>query len=288
MIYSTNVFYPIKYFGVEAGIKMLMDAGFPALDMSFFDDYSFAFGADGIALAKRLRAGADARGVVFNQAHAPFQGTYEYFMAEQLPRFPEVFEFCSILGVKNIIVHPIKDRIVYGNREYLFEKNIKYYESLAPLARENGLKIAIENMYTHHHITNRAYPGICGDPGEHVRMYDTLNDPEVFTLCLDVGHAALSGFEPEDVVRILGPDRLGALHIQDLDYLDDLHTLPGCSKLHWEEICRSLGEIDYKGEFTLEAGNFLQSYPLEFIPTALKYMNDTAKMYSDKVDSYRR
>ena len=47
---------------------------------------------------------------------------------------------------------------------------------------------------------------------------------------------------------------------QLIDYVDDLHTLPGVEKINWENVCRALGEIDYKGEFTLEADNFLKNF----------------------------
>ena len=289
MLYSSPAYHFADRVGTEKAMQMLMDAGFPALDMSFFDDYSETLGADGKALAKRLRADADARGVVYNQAHAPFQGTYDFFMENQLPNFPRVFEFCSILGVKNIVVHPIKNCRYYGNEEKLFHMNVEYYRSLAPLAKDNGVKIAIENIFTRHPVVQRNIcPSVGADPHEHARLFDTLADPEAFTLCLDVGHAALCGKEPEDVIRVLGRERLGALHVHDVDYIDDLHTLPGVGKLHWDAICRSLGEIDYAGELTLEAVNFVRRYPVEFLPTVLRFMNDTAKMYADKVDFYRK
>ncbi len=289
MLYSTDSSYLIKKFGAENAVKMLFEAGFPAVDMTVCGDYSFARGADGAALAKRLRAESDARGTVFNQAHAPFGGGYENYTKKLIPTFPEVFEFCSILGVKTIVTHPIQNGRYYGNEERLFEENMKFYTSLAPLAREYGVKVAIENMYNLHPVnTTRKVDDVCADPREHCRYFDELNDPEHFTLCLDVGHAALCDREPEDSIRVLGQKRLGSLHVHDVNYISDMHTLPGTSKLHWEKICQALGEIDYTGDFTLEAECFLYNFPLDFLPTVLKFMNDTAKMYSDKVDSYRK
>ena len=289
MIYSVDSDYLIKKFGAPEAVKMLFDAGFPAVDMGICGDYSFALGANGRALAKRLRAEADARGKIFNQAHAPFGGGYENYTTKLIPTFPEVFEFASILGVKTIVTHPIQNGRYYGNEERLFEENMRFYESIAPLARDFGVKIAIENMYNLHPVNKtRKVDDVCADPYEHCRYFDALNAPDLFTLCLDVGHVALCDREPEDSIRILGRERLGALHVHDVNYISDMHTLPGTAKLNWEAICRSLGEIDYKGEFTLEAACFQYNFPLDFMPTVLKFMNDTAKMYSDKVDCYRK
>ena len=289
MIYSSDNGVLIEKFGVKNASNMLFDAGFPAVDMTVWRDYSFVFGAEGRAFAKRLRADADARGKIFNQAHAPFGGGYENYTKKLIPTFPAVFEFCSILGVKTIVTHPIQNGRYYGNEERLFEENMKFYRSIAPLARDFGVKIAIENMYNLHPVnTTRKVDDVCADPYEHCRYFDELNDPDVFTLCLDVGHVALCDREPEDSIRVLGRERLGALHVHDVNYISDMHTLPGVAKLNWEEICRSLGEIDYKGDFTLEADSFLNNFPLEFVPRALEFMNDTAKMFSDKVDGYRK
>ena len=288
MLYSTESGFLIKNYGIENAVNMLFDAGFPAIDLTFWRGYSFALGAEGKALAKRLRADADARGKIFNQAHAPCGGGYENYKEKFIPSFPELFEFASILGVKTMVVHPLQYDRYYGNEEALFEENMSFYRSLAPLAHDFGVKVGIENMYGTHPVNKtRKVDDVCADPYEHIRYFDELNDPEAFTLCLDIGHVALCDREPEDSIRILGRERLGAIHAHDVNYINDLHTLPGTSKLNWEAICKALGEIDYKGEFTLEAHCFQYRFPSEFMPTVLKFMNDTAKMYADKVDGYR-
>ena len=288
MLFSTQTHQSVDKLGLLDGVKLLIDAGYPALDFSFFGEQSYVHGDDGLANARALRALADERGVIFNQAHAPFGGYLEAFMQNHAHKFPRVFEFAGILGVENIVVHPIRPTPRYlGSEKAYFDANVEYYASLAPLAKENGLKIAIENMYGRHPVTNRIENAICGNPKELAAVYDALGDPDAFTVCLDIGHAALCGFEPEDAIRTLGHDRLGALHVHDVDYIGDLHTLPGMSKINWDNVCRALGEIDYKGMFTLEADNFLLGFDTEFYPTATKFMADTAKYLSEKIDSYR-
>lgn len=287
MLISTQTHQMTVMFGIEEGISRLIDAGYTGLDFSFFGDISYCGGEHGVALAKRLRKTADARGVVFNQAHAPFGGGYENYTTNLIPKFPDVFDFCSVLGVKNIIVHPLQNGRYYGRSDELFEKNMEFYKSLVPLSEKTGIKIAIENMWQRHPVTKHITDDVCADPYELCRYYDTLNDPEHFTVCLDIGHVALCGREPEDAVRIIGHDRLGALHVHDVDYVDDLHTLPGCGKINYYEVARALGEIDYKGDFTLEADNFLVRFDKEYAPAAARFMCETAKHFAAVLDSNR-
>ena len=289
MLFSTQNHVMVQTFGQEAGDKYLMDAGYPAIDVSFFGDlYSYIFDDDYKERAAKMKATANSRGVVYNQAHAPFGGGFENYTTKLIPQMPRVFEFCGLLGVKQIIVHPIQRGQYSGHEKELFDLNIEFYKSLIPLAKENGVKIAIENMWQRHWVNKQIVDDICADPHELAAMYDTLNAPDAFTVCLDIGHVALCRREPADAIRILGHDRLGALHVHDVDYIDDLHTLPATQKINWDSVCRALGEIDYKGEFTREADNFLKNFDNDFKPVAARFMADTARNLAEKVDSYRK
>lgn len=287
MLYSSSLYNATKRFGIERGTEMYIDAGFPALDLGFFGDFSYVDAPDYKERFEELRKYAESKGAVFDQAHAPFGGGYENYTKVLLPKLPRVLEVSAILGIKNVVVHPLQNGRYYSREEELFELNMKFYRRLAPLAKEYGLKIAIENMWQRHMQAGYIIDDVCAPPCELVKYYDTLDDPEAFTVCLDIGHVALCGREPEDAIRIIGRDRLGALHVHDVDYKEDLHTVPGLGRLNWENICRALGEINYSGTFTLEATGYGSNLANELIPSALRLMNDAAKFYSDKVDLYR-
>ena len=287
MLFSTNTYLTTDRpdIGLDRGIEMLIDAGFPALDLSFFS-YGFAMSDDYKTTAKRLKSLTDSRGVIFNQAHAPFGGGFEKYTTETVPNLPRVFEFAGLVGVKNIVVHPLQRGRYYGQEEELFELNMEFYSRLAPHAKSAGVKIAIENMWHRHPVNNYIVDDTCADPHELARYYDTLNDPEAFTVCLDLGHVAICGREPEDAIRIIG-HRLGAIHAHDVDYVNDLHTLPGVSKLNWQNICRALAEVNYNGEFTLEAESFARRYPTAHLPAVLRFMAETAHFFADEVERYK-
>lgn len=289
MLHSTTAYNATRVFGIEEGVAKLIDAGFPALDFGFFGDYSYIDDENYKERFSALRKYANDRGVIFNQAHAPFGGGFEKYTKEKVPKLPRVFEICGILGVEGVVVHPVQNGRYYGRAEELFEVNMSFYRSLAPFAKDCGVKILIENMWQRHPKAGYIIDDVCAPPAELVRYYDTLNDPEAFGICLDLGHVALCGREPEDAIRTIGHDRLTALHVHDVDYKDDLHTLPGFGSLNWDKICRALAEIDYKGVFTLESdGAFGKETDRDFLPTAFRFMSDTARFCAEKIERYKR
>lgn len=286
MLFSNQTMFLADKYGLVRAVEMMIEAGYPAIDVSMFNLNDVPFTDDYREVAQTLREMADKAGVKFVQAHAPF-GPYERYVNEMIPLFPRAFEFCSLLGIENIVVHPIMNGHYYGNADRHFETNMKFYQALAPLARTNKVKIAIENMWDRHSVTGRICDHVCADPYELCRYYDTLADPEVFTICLDLGHVALCGREPEDAIRIIGRERLGCIHAHDVDYISDLHTLPGVSKLNWDSISRALGEIDYRGVFNMESDSFFEGFMEEHYPAVTKFMADTARVIANKIDLYR-
>lgn len=286
MRFSSTTDYLSKKYGEEEAVKMLIEAGYTAIDFSMFNISALPFTDDYREMAEKLVKLAKENGVVFNQAHAPFTSKTEVYENELVPLMPRAFEFASLLGIKNIVVHPRQNGRYYGREEELFQKNVEFYTALKPIAKKFGVKMALENMWQRHPVAKYICDDVCAPPEELARLYDTLNDPEVFTVCLDLGHVALCGREPEDAIRILGK-RIGCLHVHDVDYKDDLHTLPGVAKINWDKVCRALADIDYKGDITLEADNFYLGFLPEMNKTATKFMADTAKSLVEKIEFYK-
>ena len=287
MLFSTNTNSTAKIFGLAESVRKIAMAGFPAVDISFFkkEEYAFVFDKKSLEdMAKSINDIVKETGIVIDQAHAPFVADMTLLDEEM----PYIFDFCGMIGVKNIVVHPCHTERYYGNEKKTFDRNIEYYKTLLPYAKKNGIKIALENMWQRHPIAKNICDDIYADPYELVRAYDTLNDPDAFTICLDLGHVALCGREPEDVIRIIGKERLGALHVHDVDYRSDIHTMPGViGIIKWEEVWRALGEIDYRGTLTLEADYFADKFGAEMHDTVLKFMADITRNYAARVDSYR-
>ena len=284
---SCNLYLVNMGYSFEENVDMLINAGFSAIDFTVDAKLDYVrqspiFTSEYKSFAKEIFKRAESQGVVFNQSHAPFPS--ERF-TEILPR---TIEFASLIGAKTVVVHPLHDGMEYStNKELLFERNMQFYSSIAPYAKSFGIKIGIENMWQRHRITGRICDSVCADPKELCRYYDYLNDQEVFTVCVDTGHTALCGREPEDVIRAVGGKRLGALHLHDVDYIEDLHTVPYLGKINFDRVAKSLADIGYGGDITLEIKNFAMGMNKSFYPEILSFIRKTADYIVTLTQKYK-
>lgn len=287
MLFSTHTQRLVKEYGTVKGIEMLAEAGFPAIDLSMYKATGELFEDGYEAVLEKLLSLAKEKGIVFHQAHAPYCSIDKY-EAEAAPYMERAFEVAGRLGAKYIAVHPMyyPDRYRGFERE-IFDMNVEYYTSLLPLAEKWGLKIAAENMWIYHPLTKKVLPSFLADPHEMVRLFEAVNCPEHFTMCLDIGHAAISGYEPDYCIKVLGKSVLGCIHAHDVDYTVDCHTLPGVRMVNWDAVCSSLATIGYKGSFNLEADAFYNGFGTDFFPTVARFMADTARNLAEKTDRYR-
>lgn len=289
MRYSTQTLALSKKIGIKSAVRTILDAGFYAIDMTMsYGEERWALEGSPLSLAKELRNMAAVSGAVFNQAHAPFGGGREFYLEKTVPNFPRIFEFAATLGAECIVVHPITLGKYKGHEEEHLEANLDFFTRIAPYAKDVGIKIAIENMWEREPETNKIIRSACDDPEEHARLFDALSDPETFTLCLDVGHTALTGGNPAESVIVLGK-RLGATHIHDVDLVNDSHTMPGLGKIDWQSITRALGEINYKGYLTLECDKgYLADVTEEKALSKLTALRKCVSGLAEKVDLCRK
>ena len=178
MLYSSTTSGMVDVYGLERGLELMMDAGFPAIDLNLGDNNEYLFREDWRETADRIKTLADRRGVVFNQAHAPFGGGYAHYTEVLVPQMPRVFAFAGRVGIRQVVVHPLQRGRYYGHEQELFDMNMEFYRSLAPYAREAGVRIAIENMWQNHPVNGHIVDDVCADPHELAAYYDTLDDPD--------------------------------------------------------------------------------------------------------------
>ena len=259
---STEIRSLSRLVGEEDAIRLLAASGFEAWDFSMFDmaTYNYSEGriSDGDhplhggnyrAFAKRLAKVGQECGIVCNQSHAPFP-TYCPEMIDYLLR---AIECTAIAGGEICVIHPDNLRGA--------EENVVLYEKLLPFAKECGVKIATENTFKVDCQSKKILPCCTSDHAGIIELLDLIDDP-FFVACLDIGHAELCGLSTSacDMIRALGPDRLAALHIHDNDKIRDSHLLPFTEKIEWEPIAKALTEIGYRGDLTLECGNYAKKF----------------------------
>ncbi|MCL1858406.1 MAG: sugar phosphate isomerase/epimerase [Oscillospiraceae bacterium] len=296
MLISTQTAGFAEKFGDHDSIKFLAKVGFDALDYSMFNILNSNHPLcknDYREYAKSLKKTADENNIIFNQSHAPFPSYIQYPNENQIKNgYNEIIisaiikamEIASILGGKIIIVHPI----TLLNYSYHEQKNfnINFYNNLLPYCKKYNVKIALENMWNWDDKEKKVTPGVCADSNEFTDYLDSL-DKDYFTACLDIGHAEMQGsgsLSAVELINTLGHDRLKAIHVHDNDKINDLHTLPFTQQLNWDEIINTLKNINYDGDFTFEADNFISRFPVELYLNASLLMLDTGRYLVKKYE----
>lgn len=280
----------LRKFSCEESITLMHAAGFDAMDFSFNAGPQYYNEATDSPAFKEyflnLRSMAEEKGMCFNQAHAPYHSSFaeEDKTAQRFQEIARSIRNASYLGIDTIVVHPMQhlSYIERGVPEQLFEINMDFYHRLLPYCEEYGVKVALENMWQRP-AGKKIYHSTCSRPEEFIRYLDTLNN-EWFTACLDIGHACLVCENPADFIRALGGKRLTALHIHDVDGLDDLHTMPYYGIINWDEVMTALKEINYQGDLTFEVGgNYFNPLPGELMPPALQLLAQTGRQLINKI-----
>ena len=274
-------------FGLERTVDILAECGFDGIDFSAFHE-EFYTDAHPASYYTDLRARAEAKGIAFMQAHAPFNSSRADDDAWNEKRFGEIvyaMKNASLLGVRDIVVHPCQHLTFWevGNPERLFEINMAFYRRLLPYAEEYGIRICTENMYQQEGVI--VQHSTCSKPEEMIRYFDEINHP-LFGCCLDVGHTVLVREDPSCFARTLGADRLTCMHVHDVDGMHDNHTIPYFGAIYewdshmggytggvnWERFMRELAHIGYKGDLTFEADRFFLPLPEENTADASRFM----------------
>lgn len=260
---AVEAYILMEEFGEERAFAEIKKAGFDAVDYSFYwwSEEKTMLTEDYLKKAEKTCENLRKAGLVCNQAHAPFAFQYGEEMDLSCRNYLDIvrsMEYASVIGAKHIVVHGIK--VPEGaDTEECFAYNCRYYKSLEEYCKKFNIRIAVENL------TNSAFR----TPDKMNRMMEML-DSEWFVTCLDVGHAQLVNYQPEDYINHLTPGILKALHIHDNFGLNDNHLIPYTGILKWDRITEALALTGYSEDFTLEVVGFLGKYHGEALLQALK------------------
>lgn len=195
--------------GDEKAIELIKTAGFDAVDYSFYGlgEDAPILGDNYVEYARKLRKILDEYNLECNQAHAPFELTRDEKQNLTQRHYLEIvrsIEAASILGAKNIIVHPIYVPVGETVNGVSYEEfNRRYYKSLEPYCEKFKINISIENMFYIDTKRNR-FCGMLDTPQALTDMVKSINSP-YFDACADVGHLAITGTEPEDFIPVCAP-----------------------------------------------------------------------------------
>ena len=289
MLLSTATSGIAKILGHEQTLQALKDAGFDAYDFSASTinkaEDSPLMKDDFMDFLLNIKKKADELGLICNQAHATFPPTKygdEEYNQRAYRQILREMEAASVLGAKRIVVHAVKP-LPKGMDSWGI--NLDFYRSLLPYCEKFNIQVAIENLFEPDEKRGRRRPCFIGTSEKLAKFMDELNSPW-FTVCFDVGHAAINGEDPEDAVRNLGK-RIGCVHLHDNDWVNDQHLVPYLGKMDWDEVCKAFAEIDYQGDFTLETVHFEDKFPAEVLPDAIQFEAKLARYLMKKIAAAR-
>ena len=273
-----------KRFSELEFFQMIAQAGFEAVDYSFcgFWDADSPWQLnDREAYAARLVEAAKQNGLCLTQAHAECVYNWDdpnVIDEKIIPTVKENIRLCSLLGIDKMVVHGLSHPAVRTPVEVKLEANIRYFNELKPVARQYGVKIALENLRY-----------VCTTPDEYEYLMNTLDD-DVFIACVDLGHSVIAGQDITQVIRRLGHDRVKLMHCHDNALVTDDHMIPGTGKINWGDVLQALADIRYTGDFSLEliyyVNGFLDNehgFDDDFAPKALEIARISGAYLRDKL-----
>jgi sugar phosphate isomerase/epimerase len=239
---------------------------------------------------------AKEAGIVVNQMHMPYPNYVPKAKKEVNDYLrnvvaPKSMGVCKFFECPYIVVHGFKLAYHLGSEEAEWEKTSDFLDFLAPMAREMGITICIENLYNG--IGGHMMEGPCCDARKAVERIDRMNDKygaEVLGFCFDTGHANLVGLDFEDFITTLG-SRLKVLHIHDNDGISDLHQIPftftktreNTSSTDWEGFIRGLKAINFDGVLSFETAPVLTAFPDELKEEALRMIAGIGRYFGGKI-----
>lgn len=228
------------------------------------------------------KRGAESAGITVNQMHMPYP-SYVPSGSKELNDYlwnivaPKSMKVCAFFGCKYIVVHGFKLAYYLGSEVAEWVETERFLDSLAPMAKELGITICIENLYDS--IGGHLVEGPGCDARKAAERIDRMNEKyraEVLGFCFDTGHANIAGLDFEQFLLTLG-DRLKVLHIHDNDGVRDLHQIPfvfartreNRSSTDWEGFVRGLKAIHFDGTLSFETAPVLTAFPPQLKQEAL-------------------
>lgn len=246
---------------------------------------------------ERHKYAAKESGIVINQMHMPYpmyipRGSRELNDYLWNTVAPKSMKICAYLECPYIVVHGFKLQHFLGSEDLEWQETEKFLDSLAPLAKELGITMCIENLYTN--IAGHIVEGPCCDAGKAAERIDRFNEryhAEVLGFCFDTGHANLIGIDMERFIRTLG-NRLKVLHIHDNDGIADLHQIPftftrtreNKASTDWDGFVRGLESIHFNKVLSFETAPVLTSFPEEMKGEVLGFIAGIGRYFARRLE----
>jgi len=301
----------IEAHGAKNSYRMLREAGFEAIDWGLpnwdfrallqgppfegFCPFEQPVSPDSELFAEELAAIRE-NGLVIGQAHAmapPYTPGRRDILEYAIRVYNNLIRFLEGVGCECLVIHGISmdSKELDMSLEDYYNTNLHLYESLFPALRDTkNIKVCIENIHLNCNGYGHGFRyGSCADPSEIVTLIDTLNErfgEKRFGLCLDVGHMTILCGNPKFYIPTIG-DRILAMHIHDNCQESDRHLMPYTGYTDWEELCRELKAVGYKGNVNFECHSQITPHrlPQELVPAFMRALARIGVYFRDLMEA---
>jgi sugar phosphate isomerase/epimerase len=189
-------------------------------------------------------------GLEAHSLHAPFwpelhigdtESSYRFLWGEAI--FPSL-HYAAELGAKGVVFHV--STIRGENTAERCAEGAKIVvafveEELAPLAKQLGVSLLIENM------VNYGWPRFGCPMAE---LAAAFPGPDI-RFCIDIGHTQLNKIDPQQDIAAVA-DRLMSIHCSNNDGRADLHSVPTDGLINWPAVAANLEASGYSDPYILE------------------------------------
>lgn len=245
------------------------------------------------------KRGAEEAGIKINQMHMPYP-VYVPKADKEINDYlwnvvaPKSMSVCAFFECKYIVMHGFKLMHYAGSEELEWNETAKFIDSIAPVAKEMGITICIENLYDN--IGGHLVEGPCCNVKKAIHRIDAFNEKygaEILGFCFDTGHANIVGIDMESFITSLG-NRLKVLHIHDNDGISDLHQIPftftktreNLPSTDWEGFIRGLRAIRYDKVLSFETAPVLSAFPEIMKPDVLAFIAGIGRYLAEECEKF--
>ena len=265
---STGCFYRTDIFQCLEPIRA---AGFLSIEVCSFPAHLDYHDQQSVRRAARRLAELQLEAYSF---HAPFADHIDITSTDEAVRRQSVREMIAAadaaaeLGVRRFVIHPgpEKDTIPDHERLQRMQWAVDSLNTLVRRCGELGLALTLENMLPHLFF---------GRTRDVLWILGALDSTEV-GICLDTGHAHLSGDLPTVAHKLSG--HLWMVHASDNHGHYDDHLPPGQGQIDWRALLSQLSRRAFSGMIMLEiAGGRPIDVTLEDARKAAMFVRKLAK-----------
>ncbi len=238
----------------EKRYQKIKEHGFSCVDFNMMGTDYFPYCDSLHETEKRLTAEkelAKASDIEIYQVHGPWHwppnDSTEELRNVKLEHVKRSLWATSVLECKNWVLHPIMPCGISERgteeAEITMDVNLEFMRKVTEIAKGYDITVCFENMPMRNLSISTPY--------EILEFAKLINDDN-FKICLDTGHVVtFPDISVAQCVRDLG-DYIHAFHIHDSFPDRDLHLLPYCGTIDWQDFSKALKDIDYQGGICLE------------------------------------